>query len=698
MSIANSVFQWDGKAFFRLERRLVPGRSTMCEKPTYEELEKELKRCGDAQLALKDYVAYQSVLSSFREALLDKTEEELIHGFLSEILRQYGFCMAWHGRYENGAIRPTVSVGRVDRYLDNLVLRITEPDAPDADCAMSRAILDRVPFSYSNLETDEGFRKWRNYAMELGYRSNLALPFQVDSHIEGGVMIYAETPNAFPKDRIARLEMLTVELGAILHQRRLERISRQALDHSAKTIRALLDATTELVMLVDKDGKILALNKTAADRFEKTPEEAAGLNVLDLLEPEAAERRKAYGEEVIRTGKSVRFRDGRGGRQFDTNVHPIFDEHGRVIHLAVYARDVTDQDVVERMLIESKGRFRQLSEAAFEAVVIHDDGVLLEANDQFFEMFGYTREELSGKNALAMTMSPESARVAMERIASGETKPYEAVGLKKDGTRIALEIRVRLTDYEGRKIRVGVIRDVTLQKQFEKRLLVYQDNLRSLASKLSLAEARERRRIATEVHDHIGQNLAFAKIRLTELRRISGVSEYAGSLQEVVGFIDSAIQDIRSLVSELSPPVLYELGFVPAIRQVSQEILRRHGIACSIEDDGRPKPLGEDMMVLLFQAVRELLINVVKHARASAASLSITRTDDKIRVQVKDNGIGFDVAKTDLNGMDDRGFGLFSIRERLDPLGGCLDVRSELGRGTEVTLWGPLNEISSRKE
>lgn len=698
MSIANSVFQWDGKTLFRLERRLVPGGSTMSEKPTYEELEKELQRCRDAQPALKDYVAYQSVLSIFREGLLDKTEEELIHGFLSEILRQYGFCMAWHGRYENGAIRPTVSVGRVDRYLDDLVLRITESDAPDADCAMSRAILDRVPFSYGNLETDEGFRKWRNYALELGYRSNLALPFEVCGEVEGGVMIYAETPNAFPKDRIARLEMLTVELGAILHQRRNARISRQALDHSVKTIRALLDATTELVMLADKDGKILALNKTAADRFEKTPEEAVGLNVFDLLEPEVAERRKPYREQVVRTGKSVRFRDKRRGRLFDTNLHPIFDDQGRVIHLAVYARDVTDQQAVERMLIESEGRFRQLSEAAFEAVVIHDEGVLLEANDQFFDMFGFTREELSGKNALAVTMTPESTRVARERIASGETKPYEAVGLKKDGTRIALEIRVRLTDFEGRKVRVGVIRDVTLQKQFEKRLLGYQDNLRSLASKLSLAEARERRRIATEVHDHIGQNLAFAKIRLTELKRTWGASEYAGRLQQIIDFIDSAIGDIRSLVSELSPPVLYELGFVPAIRQVIHEVLRRHGIACSIEDDGWPKPLGEDMMVLLFQAVRELLINVVKHARASAASVSVTRTDDNIRVQVKDNGIGFDVAKRDPYGIDDMGYGLFSIRERLEPLGGCLDVRSEPGGGTEVTLWGPLNKVSSRKQ
>jgi PAS domain S-box-containing protein len=463
-----------------------------------------------------------------------------------------------------------------------------------------------------------------------------------------------------------------------------------------ETIRALLDATTELVMLLDTDGRILALNKTAADRLEKTPEEAVGLNVVDLVEPEAAERRKPYGEEVIRTGKSVRFRDGRRGRLFDTNVHPVFDEQGRVIHLAVFARDVTDQHAVERMLIESEGRFRQLSEAAFEAVVIHDDGVLLEANDQFFEMFGFTREELSGRNAMAMTMTPESARVAMERIASGETRPYEAVGLKKDGTMIALEIRVRLMDYEGRKVRVGVMRDITSQKQFEKRLLSYQDNLRSLASKLSLAEARERRRIATEVHDHIGQNLAFAKIRLTELKKTSGASAYAGRLQEILEFIDSAIGDIRSLVSELSPAVLYELGFVPAIRQVIHEILRRHGIACSIEDDGRPKPLGEDVMVLLFQAVRELLINVVKHARASSARVSITRMDDKIKVQVKDNGIGFDVTKRDPYGINDMGYGLFSIRERLEPLGGCLDVRSEPGRGTEVTLWGPLNDAGHR--
>jgi PAS domain S-box-containing protein len=481
----------------------------------------------------------------------------------------------------------------------------------------------------------------------------------------------------------------------------LERELRRCRDEQPalkETIGALLDATTELAMVLDKEGRILALNETAAHRFEKTREEAVGLNVFDLLEPEVAISRKAHGEEVIRTGKSVRFGDRRRGRLFDTNVHPIFDEQGRVIRVAVYARDVTDQHVVERMLIESEGRFRQLSEAAFEAVVIHDDGVLLEANDQFFEMFGFTREELSGKNALAMTMTPESVRLAMQKIASGETKPYEAIGVKKDGAKIDIEIRVRLTDYEGRKVRVGVIRDVTLQKQFEKRLLSYQDNLRSLASELSLAEARERRRIATEVHDHIGQNLAFAKIRLTELKKTVGATGYVGRLQEVVDFIDSAIRDIRSLVSELSPAVLYELGFVPAIRQVIHEILKRHGIACSIEDDGRPKPLGENMMVLLFQAVRELLINVVKHASASAASVSVTRTDDQIRVQVKDNGVGFDLTKSDLYRMNDRGYGLFSIRERLEPLGGRLGVRSEPDRGTEVTLWAPLNEVSSRKE
>jgi signal transduction histidine kinase len=193
------------------------------------------------------------------------------------------------------------------------------------------------------------------------------------------------------------------------------------------------------------------------------------------------------------------------------------------------------------------------------------------------------------------------------------------------------------------------------------------------------------------VHDHIGQNLAFAKIKLGTLLASSSDDEVKQEVDIVVKLVDEAIRDTRSLVSELGSPILYELGFVPAVEWLAQQMRRRHGVAIEFEDDGKPKPLGDDVRVLLFQAVRELLANVVRHAQAQTAKVSIIRNGDQIRVDVKDDGIGFDPAKIG-PGLDEGGkFGLFSIRERLEPLGGRLEMLSKPGQGTDVILTGPLS-------
>jgi GAF domain-containing protein len=178
-----------------------------------KELEKEVRDCKTIKNAQRDYLSYKSVLAALRRIGQDQSEEQLLQIFLSEIVKQYEFCMSWFGQYAKGEIIPILSAGRVDRYLENLILKIKEPTSPDAQCAMSQALLRGAPFGYGDLERDEGFRRWRDYALELGYRSNLALPVYVDGRIEGGIMVYAETPHAFPGERIERLELLTSEIG-----------------------------------------------------------------------------------------------------------------------------------------------------------------------------------------------------------------------------------------------------------------------------------------------------------------------------------------------------------------------------------------------------------------------------------------------------------------------------------------------------
>ena len=179
-------------------------------------------------------------------------------------------------------------------------------------------------------------------------------------------------------------------------------------------------------------------------------------------------------------------------------------------------------------------------------------------------------------------------------------------------------------DKDGKTIGLlGTFKAITELKRAQEALRTYHEKLKSLASELSLAEEWQRRRVAIEVHDRISQNLAFVKMKLGTLRASTASSSLAGAMEEMLSLVDETIQNTRALISELGSPVLYELGFVPAVEWLTQQTQKQHGIVLAFEDDGQPKPLSEDVRVLLFQAVRELLVNIAKHAQARTAKVSI---------------------------------------------------------------------------
>jgi DNA-binding response OmpR family regulator len=206
------------------------------------------------------------------------------------------------------------------------------------------------------------------------------------------------------------------------------------------------------------------------------------------------------------------------------------------------------------------------------------------------------------------------------------------------------------------------------RKQAEERLLTYHNRLRSLASALSLAEEQERR-----------------------VRELAPSDSFRNVVDEAIEVIDRTIEETRSLVFQVSSPILYELGFVAAVESLTQKSQEKHGIPIDFEDDGKSKPLSDDVRVLLFQAVRELLANVVRHAQAKTVEVSVVKKNDEILVDVKDDGIGFEPVEIGPAMGQDMRFGLFSIRERLESLGGGMKIASRRGHGTRVTLSAPLS-------
>jgi signal transduction histidine kinase len=232
------------------------------------------------------------------------------------------------------------------------------------------------------------------------------------------------------------------------------------------------------------------------------------------------------------------------------------------------------------------------------------------------------------------------------------------------------------------------------RKQAEVKLLTYQGQLRSLASQLSLTEERERRRIAMELHDSIGNTLALCKIKLGALQESLSSTGHAGHLDEIFEFIEQAIQSARSLTFELSPPVLHEMGLEVALEWLGERIRQQYRIPIQIEDDKQPKPMDDGVQVLLFKATHELLVNVIKHAQAQNARVSIHRDCDNIRLSVEDDGVGFETSKIRCGAIITGGLGLFNIRERLSHIRGDLQIQSEPGHGTRVTIMVPLEAKS----
>jgi signal transduction histidine kinase len=226
----------------------------------------------------------------------------------------------------------------------------------------------------------------------------------------------------------------------------------------------------------------------------------------------------------------------------------------------------------------------------------------------------------------------------------------------------------------------------------------YQSQLRTLASQLSLAEQKERLRIATELHDVIAQNLAMTKMKLSELQKLSLPDNVVFQVQELRTLLEETIRSTRSLSFDLSPPVLHDLGLEAALDWLAERTEQEHSIRIQFEDDGSEKPLDENLRNLLFTMVRELIFNVVKHAKAAEAKISVGREGNQIQIEVQDKGCGFDVSAAVAERNDAGGFGLFSITERLRYFGGRLAIQSKPGSGTRVRLTAPLNLRMKDKE
>jgi len=271
--------------------------------------------------------------------------------------------------------------------------------------------------------------------------------------------------------------------------------------------------------------------------------------------------------------------------------------------------------------------------------------------------------------------------------------------MRKDGGfRWVSDCGVLVTDAEGAPLYfLGILRDVTELRRVQEELRRGNEELerivaertarlRRLAAELALSEQRERRRLSDFLHDDLQQVLVAAKFTCEALSAGTPDVSFADGTRRLYVLLTEALEKTRSVSRELVTPLLYMVGLVPALRQMAGQMAQRHGLLVEVEAEDAPDALTETVRFELFQSVKELLLNVVKHAGADKATVSVRPPHGRFEISVADGGRGFD-AEAALSGDGlVHGYGLCRIRERIDAIGGRFSVSSSPGRGTVATL------------
>jgi PAS domain S-box-containing protein len=375
----------------------------------------------------------------------------------------------------------------------------------------------------------------------------------------------------------------------------------------------------------------------------------------------------------------------------------IYDKNGNRTGVVSINRDITERKQAEQKLIETRNFLGDIIRTSADGILVTDTtGIITLANEAVERITGYAQEELLGHNTHDfMQVADGRLRSDFSETASTQMDSvyyFESRWKTKDGKKLDLGMSIgTLKDMEGTTTgMVACIRDITERKAWERKLIDYQNQLRCLASQLTLTEEQERKRIALEIHDHISQSLALAKIKLGTMAAAKTAQERAREIRVIRELLEQSIRNTRSLIFNLSPPFLYEFGLEKALEWLLDDVEKEYGIRTRLVCTGAGGGLDDDVRILLYQSVRELLINVVKHAHAKTATVFLDRNGQMVHVSVEDDGRGFVISPEGFRVSSRGGYGIFSIRERFEYLGGGLTVESQLNRGTRINMELPL--------
>ncbi|MGD9181741.1 MAG: PAS domain S-box protein [Desulfobacterales bacterium] len=530
---------------------------------------------------------------------------------------------------------------------------------------------------------------------------------------------------------------------ALFNSRTLE-----SLAHSEERFRSVVETAIDAIITVDSRGTIIFWNPHAERMFGYSANEIVGKPVAVIM-PERFRQSHQRSLNKAASGKKSKIAGNileliglrKDGHEFPLELSLANWETKEGVFFTAIIRDISERKQAEsalqktrnelerrvnertcelgntnsklrkqileceqakRALRESELKYATLVEDALIGVYIILDGKIDFANDKFADIYGYSKEELIGMDSLDLVHPDDRplAKKLREKRLGGEKVPaeYESRGLKKNGDIIWVMRSFSQITYKGRPAISGIVANISKRRRAEEALQKSDKELRVLSNQLLSAEEKERKRIARELHDSIGQALSAIKFSvenaLLELRTAANPIDL-GSLEAVIPLTQKTIEEVRRIVKDLRPSILDDLGILATIGWFCREFQSVYAgirIETTIDIEENEVPLY--LKTTIYRIMQEALNNVAKHSNANFVQMQLLKTKTGMHLNIHDNGRGFNLDQAMALQTSRRGFGLASMRERAELSGAAFEIDSAKGQGTAIHIaWPAASEL-----
>ncbi|WP_343328301.1 PAS domain-containing protein [Polaribacter staleyi] len=426
--------------------------------------------------------------------------------------------------------------------------------------------------------------------------------------------------------------------------------------------------------------------------------------ILNQIHPDDLELHNSSVDKAIRLGIpfDIEFRiflPNGAQKTLRGLCQPVIGDDGEVISLKGATQDITEQKRIRNEIEKAEEMYRILTDNSNDLICLHEmDSTFKYISPSIKGILGYEQAELLGKKVFKVVHKEDisSLKKVMEQrmFSSMVIDAFVCRVLHKEGHYVWLEF-LSSPVYKNKKISsfISTARDITQWILAKQEIQEYQTSLQKLTTEMTVIEEKQKKEIATNIHDHLSQSLVISKMKINELKKRPHLKLIDDDLKFIETHISEALENSRKITYELSPPVLYQLGIIEALNWLFDNVEVTHKIMCVVKSNVDSINLDEIKSILLYRSIQEVLMNAIKYANASLITLDLDKNKLGLNIFITDNGVGFDTSiLNNYQNHSGSGFGLFTVQERIRNIQGKFTIKSKINVGTTVEFFIPLSK------